>query len=302
MIKFNIRTTHDASELVADIAMQYSRAGVSIEDAADVGDLWNSTLVWDYIEESVLNREKDYVKVSGFYDGEFFEIEEELKNSLKNLMKYCDFCGDLALSYEQISDTNWTEDWKKFYEIINVGNLSVVPIWKKDEAENELKVLINPGSAFGTGEHESTRLCLKLLQKIQVLGKKVMDTGCGSGILGLAALALGAKSCDFRDIDESALNNLRENIGLNGAIGKVECASLLEGITTKYDIILANITADILSRMTNAADCINKDGYLIMSGIIDKYAESLIKQFTDYGFTLLEQETDGIWTGLLLKK
>ena len=180
--------------------------------------------------------------------------------------------------------------------------MQVVPVWKKDEATSEKVVLIDPGSAFGTGEHESTRLCLSLMRELDLVGKKVIDTGCGSGILGIAALKYGAADCLFRDIDESALNNLRENMRLNGVVGRVECASLLEGIAQPVDVVFANITADILAKMTNAADVVKSGGYLVMSGIIDKYADGLLAEYRDRGFTLVKEERDGIWVGLLMQR
>lgn len=301
MIKIICKTTHEGAELIADMMYEYSRAGVVIEDSADVAELWNSTLVWDYLEESVLNRPKE-VSVIGYYDGDFSEISDDLKEKTDRMVEECPFVLPLSFSVEEVHDRDWSEDWKKFYRIIEVGDYQVVPIWKKEEATGKKVVLIDPGSAFGTGEHESTRLCLSLLATIDPEGKKVIDTGCGSGILGIAALKSGAKECLFRDIDASALNNLRENLQLNGVKGQVENESLLEGVEGNADLVLANITADILSRMTNAGEVVKKGGYLIMSGIIDKYRDSLIDLFLQQGFRLVKEERDGIWVGLLLQR
>ena len=301
MIKITVKTTHAGSELVSDLLYEYSRSGVVVEDSEDVADLWNSTLVWDYVEDSVLNRPKE-VSVIGYYDGEYSDISDDLEKRLSEMKEDCPFALPLSVSVENALDTDWSEDWKKCYAIITVGDLQVVPVWKKDEATGKNLVLIDPGSAFGTGEHESTRLCLSLMQRIDLTGKSVIDTGCGSGILGIAAMKKGAKECLFRDIDESALNNLRENLSLNEVNGRVECASLLEGITQPTDVVLANITADILAKMTNAGEVVKQGGYLVMSGIIDKYADGLIARYLERGFRLLREERDGIWVGLLLQK
>ena len=301
MIKITVKTTHEGAEIVSDMLYEFSRSGVVVEDREDVAELWNSTLVWDYLEEDILNRPQE-VSVIGYYDGDYSEISDDLEKKLNDIKSYCPFALPLDLMIEDTDNTDWSEDWKKAYKIISVGDLEVVPVWKKDEAKREKIVLINPGSAFGTGEHESTRLCLALMQEIDLAGKTVIDTGCGSGILGIAALKSGAVSCLFRDIDESALNNLRENLSLNAVGGKVECASLLEGIDTPVDVVLANITADILAKMTNAASVVVKGGYLIMSGIIDKYADGLIKAFRSQGFPLIRELHDGIWVGLLMQR
>ena len=299
MIKIVCLTTHEGSELVADILYEFSRSGVTILDKEDVAELWNSTLVFDYLEDDVLARPEE-VSVIGYYEGEYSEISDDLENSINELRARVSY--PIRLAVEEVKDADWTEDWKQFYEIIRVGDFEVVPVWKKEEASDGIVVLIDPGAAFGTGEHESTRLCLSLLSDLDVEGKTVIDTGCGSGILGIAALKKGAKEVLFRDIDESALNNLRENISLNGVSGKVECASLLEGINVPVDLVLANITADILSRITNAGDVVKKGGYIVMSGIIDKYAPALIELYKSMGFSLVREETDGIWKGLLMRK
>ena len=301
MIKIVCTTTHEGAEIVADVLYEYSRAGVVVEDSEDVAELWNSTLVWDYLEDSVLNRPKE-VKVVGYYDGEYSEISDDLEERISELKTNCPFALPLTLTVEKTENSDWSEDWKKFYKIIEVGDVKVVPVWKKEEVSGGKIVLINPGSAFGTGEHESTRLCLELMSGIELKGKDVIDTGCGSGILGIAALKCGAKKCLFRDIDESALNNLRENLTLNNLRGEVERASLLEDLSEKADVVLANITADILSRMTNAAEIVKKGGYLIMSGIIDKYEKPLLEKFLAMGFALEARRTDGIWVGLRLKR
>ncbi len=301
MIKISIKTTHEGAEIVSDALYQYSRSGVSVDDAADVAELWGSTLVWDYLEESVLNRPKE-VTVTGFYDGDYSEIADDFEETIDHIKENCTFALPLSYSVEEVKEQNWNEDWKKCYKIIEVGKISVVPVWKKEEAKGDISVLIDPGSAFGTGEHESTRLCLKLLSDLPLSGYSVIDTGAGSGILGIASIKLGAKECLFRDIDESALNNLRENLNLNGVSGKVEKASLLEGIDRRVDLVIANITADILSRMTNADQVVKKNGYLVLSGIIDKFRDPLVRQYEKMGFTLEKEERDGIWVGLLFRK
>jgi len=299
MIKITCKTNHDGAEIVADALYEFSRSGVTILDKEDVAELWNSTLVFDYLEEDVLNRPEE-VSIVGYYEGDFSEISDDFEKTMQRIKDNSDF--PLIYETEEVGESNWTEDWKKFYEIIKVSDFRVVPVWKKDEVTDGTVILINPGSAFGTGEHESTRLCLSLLAELDVKEKIVIDTGCGSGILGIAALKKGAKSVLFRDIDESALNNLRENIKLNGVGGTVECASLLEGVPFQADVVLANITADILSRMTNANDVVKKGGYIIMSGIIDKYAPDLISLYEKSGFHLEKELRDGIWVGLLMKR
>lgn len=301
MIKITCTTTHEGAEIVSDVLYEYSRSGVVVEDKSDVAELWNSELVWDYVEDSVLSRPED-VKVIAYYDGKYSEISDDLEKKMQDVRVNCPFALPLDLTVEEVPQEDWSEDWKKFYKIIEVGEIKVVPIWKRNEVTAGKIVYINPESAFGTGEHESTRLCISLMRNIDFNGKSVIDTGCGSGILGIASLRMGAKECLFRDIDASALNNLKENLSLNDVSAQVEQGSLLEGIDQKCDVVLANITADILSKMENADQVVKQGGYLIMSGIIDKFEKPLLEKYLKKGFELVKRETDGIWVGLLLRK
>lgn len=299
MIKITCKTNHEGAELVADALYRYSPSGVTVLDKEDVAELWDSELVFDYLDDAVLERPSE-VSVIGYFEGDFSEISDDIKEVLSRIQKEINV--PISLQTEEVKEEDWSENWKKFYEIIEVGDFRVVPVWKKDEVKDGTVILIDPGSAFGTGEHESTRLCLSLLSELDLTGKSVIDTGAGSGILGIAAAKKGAKSVLFRDIDPSSLHNLRENLELNAVEGRVERASLLDGIEGKVDLVLANITADILSKMTNAGDVVKRGGFLIMSGIIDKYAADLIRLFEGKGFTLVREERDGIWVGLLMRR
>lgn len=299
MIKITCITNHEGAELVADALYHYSPSGVTVLDKEDVAELWDSELVFDYLDDAVLDRPSE-VSVIGYYEGDYSEISDDLEKVLTRIKSEMDI--PLSLCSEEVKEEDWSENWKQFYEIIEVKDFRVVPIWKKDEVKEGTVILIDPGSAFGTGEHESTRLCLSLLSELDLEGKTVIDTGAGSGILGIAAAKKGAKSVLFRDIDPSSLNNLRENLELNAVEGRVERASLLEGIDEKVDLVLANITADILSKMTNADEVVKQGGFLIMSGIIDKYAADLIRLFEKNGFALVKEERDGIWVGLLMRR
>ena len=299
MIKITCKTNHEGAELVADALYRYSPSGVTVLDKEDVAELWDSELVFDYLDDAVLERPNE-VSVIGYYEGDYSEISDDFEEVLSHIRNEMNV--PIILQTEEAKEEDWSENWKKFYEIIEVGDFRVVPVWKKDEVKDGTVILIDPGSAFGTGEHESTRLCLSLLSELDLTGKSVIDTGAGSGILGIAAAKKGAKSVLFRDIDPSSLNNLRENLELNAVAGKVERASLLEGIDEKVDLVLANITADILSKMTNADEVVKRGGFLIMSGIIDKYAVDLIRLFEGNGFFLVKEERDGIWVGLLMQR
>ncbi|MDE5548795.1 MAG: 50S ribosomal protein L11 methyltransferase, partial [Clostridia bacterium] len=186
------------------------------------------------------------------------------------------------------------------------GRVTIVPEWIDYEAEEgEYIVKIDPGMAFGTGEHESTKMCLNLLQAIGMEGKSVIDVGTGSGILALAAAKLGAIAVDAYDIDDNAVKSAKENCILNGLQDKivVENANLLDKTAGKFDVVLANITADVLIMLSQSlGDYMKKDGIVIISGIILKRENDVKYAFEKAGFTITERINMGEWVAFKLSK
>lgn len=301
LYKISVITTTEGSELVGDILLQISSGGVSVEDKADLGELYKGNFIWDYIDDEALTRSDD-VTVTGYSDDE--NAVEFVQNRLKILREASNMqLGSLKIICAKADGGNWEDNWKDCYKRIDVGNVSVLPDWIDSDSCGKIIVRIIPGMAFGTGEHETTRLCLDMLQRIKVEGKILFDIGCGSGILGMAGLLMGAKHCTFRDIDETALRNMSENLKLNSLTGRssVECASLMQGIEGKADVIIANITADILIKMAkDASEHLNSGGQLILSGIIDKYESKVVDCYSEYGFTVTDKANDGCWCALTM--
>lgn len=296
-----IKTTSAASELVADVLFEEGSEGVSVYDGSDFASLINSDVIWDYVDEKAVSADP-VVRVVGCF-AEDKELDA-LKKRLEELRKNCPFdTGSLELTCALIRADNWDEEWKKYYSPIKTGRLVVVPEWINYAAKKGEKIVkMDPGQAFGTGEHESTRICLYLLQKEIKGGEEVIDVGCGSGILAAAAIVAGARHADACDIDPVAVEAAERNARLNGVEGSVRIVlgSLEECAEGKYDVILANITADVLIAMSNGfRDRLKEGGALIMSGVINSRAAQVEEAMKSAGFTLEEKRTDKEWTGYL---
>ncbi len=297
MYKFRVITTHEASELVSSIMFDLEGEGVCIQDPQDFDEIDKFGVVWDY---KTRNSTDGKVFVEGFFvreDKDFVEIE--LRESLNFLKENSTFdVGLLEIQCEEVVDNDWQTEWKKYYSPIILDKIAVYPSWIQP-TDNSLPIVkIEPGSAFGTGEHESTRMCLELIQNIPLRGKDIADVGCGSGILGMAGLVLGAKTCYYSDLDPNAVDNLKVNLELNDLQSRsvYEVASLLEGTSSCYDYIFANITVDILTLLApTVRKHLKENGQIIISGIIAERGDEIIRVFTDYGFKVLAKLSLGDW-------
>lgn len=303
--EITINTTTEGSELVAMILYDCGSDGVSIYDSKDILELIKSDVIWDYIEPAVLEQ-SPIVKVKGFYNEDNFEeVYKNVLSALEELKENSPFClGSLELEVNEIDDTDWVNEWKKYYKPIHIGDIVIVPKWiKYDKAEGEKIVLIDPGMAFGTGAHESTRLCLQLFSEIEEDYECVLDIGAGSGILGITASICGAKNVWLSDIDPLAVKACEENAELNGIKNAtITKADLLENATIKGDVVFANITADILIGLSKSiGNVVKKNGYIILSGIIKARYDDVLNAYLDAGFVLDKSVVLGEWWGIRLK-
>lgn len=200
-------------------------------------------------------------------------------------------------------DSDWKDNWKKYYKPTKVGkHLWIVPAWENISADDGQILKIDPGMAFGTGTHESTQLCLELLQQIDLKSKSVLDVGCGSGILSQAAVKLGAGYADGCDIDTAAVEAANQNAILNGVADKVNYFSsdLIDDINYKYDIVIANIVADIILRLlVNISKVVKSKSYFLASGILQERADEIEKAIKDAGFNIIKTEIKRGWAAIL---
>lgn len=222
------------------------------------------------------------------------DLAQELGEELKRL-------GAVAVSISRVPDEDWSETWKQFFKPRRIGeNLVIRPTWEEYESSPEDKVIVlDPGQAFGTGDHPTTRLCLELMQTIEFRGKDVADVGCGSGILSIGACFLGARYVDAVDIDTLSVEVSKENAALNRV--EFRCVtgdgfSALE--KDQYDIVISNIISAVLIKMApDAASKTKEGGYWIVSGIIKSNWPDVKLAAEKYGFKLNETREEDEWVG-----
>ncbi len=290
-------TNHNDADLISSAMFDVGAGGVSILDKQDFLDLIKSDVIWDYVDESILMQSEE-VKVGTITDVDDNEFLPNLEARLEE-MKACGVqYGEIIV--DEIDAADYENEWKKYYKPIVTKNVTVVPTWIKYEPKDSEKVMrLDPGMAFGTGSHATTRMCLELMD---VEGKDVIDVGCGSGILGIGAKLCGAKSVYMCDIDDQAVRFAIENAKMNGVDAVIEKADLLEGDVTA-DFIFANITADILMRFSKSiGNHLRDDGIILLSGIIDTREDEVRACYEKAGYKVIDRcEQDG-WRALKLTK
>lgn len=305
-------TTTEAQELVADIMWNYTNYGVAISDVLDVVELLNDRKsTWDYIDDAVLKELNSKVTLVKAYIP--LDITEEtvkkINADLETLKENCKGnieTGSLETVKRIVDGDDWIEIWRKHYRPIELGNVLICPAWiERKPKEGQIEVIIDSNMAFGTGEHETTSMVLSLMQKFVSSAETVIDVGTGSGILGIAAAKLGAKKVVMTDIDYVAVKSAKHNCEINGVADKceVDLNNLLDDKNITGDLVLANITADVLLILSESIPAhVKKGGVLIMSGIIKSRVDDVIRRYTEIGFQLEERRDEGEWIALVMKK
>ena len=276
--------------------------GLMIEDYSDFS---LNGMYGELVDESILNADRETVRVSIFVPEEknFAEYKVYLEARLAALGI------NHEISIEGMNEEDWSESWKQYYKPIPLGRVTVVPAWEKYEAkEGEILVRMDPGMAFGTGTHETTRLCAELLEENITAGDYMLDVGSGSGILAICASKLGAAKCAACDIDPIAVRTEKENADRNNC-PNIDCyvSDLLSDVKTidgkAFDIVTANIVADIIIRLApDVGAFIRPDGLFIASGIIDEREADVDAALTKYGLQKLAAKHEKGWCAVLFKK
>lgn len=279
--------------------------GLMIEDYSDIGTQLLDGVYGDLIDESILNADKTKAAVSIYVPAdkplEYYKLHLTERFAALEL--------PVAIEYINLCEDDWAESWKQYYKPIKVGRrLVIVPMWEKYEpAEGEIPVLMDPGMAFGTGTHETTRLCASLLEEYVTPGCTMMDVGCGSGILAICASKLGAGSCRAYDIDEVAVRIAAENVKDNG-LDNIECKKsdlLAQAEKTEggYHVICANIVADVIIRMLPDIGAFMSDKTaLILSGIIDEREGDVLAALDKNGFNVAKICHENGWCAIAVHK
>ena len=307
-IEFTVHTTTEGSELVADIFWNYTNYGVTVCDYNDIVALQSDKRTfWDYMDDDVARPSGD-VLVKCFLPVDI--ADENIRSVLADIEELKERSafplGTLETARREVDGDDWIDIWKKHFRPLHIGEKVVVcPEWiEYAPKEGEAVVRLDSNMAFGTGEHETTAMCLELLQQYLRPGDTVVDVGCGSGILGIAALLMGAGFAYMTDIDYVAVQSAAHNAALNGVDGraKIALSDLLEDADVRGQVMTANITADILCRL---AGSIPKNlcpgGALILSGIIAPKLAQVIAAYEGVGLHLVKQLQRGEWYALAFR-
>ena len=307
-IEITIHTTNEASEIVESILLDYGSTGVAIEDPTTLEENLHDdfgTIVelspTDFPDVGVIV--KGYINELNFDDGTFTRFKAELEQLGQNIN-----IGEFfKIETTTIKDSDWENSWKDYFDILNIGEkFVIVPTWREYEnEENKYVINIDPGMAFGTGGHETTSLCIKNLEKYVKPHDNIIDVGCGSGILSIAASYLTDGEIKAVDLDKLAVDVSHENFALNNLENRiaVEEASLLTKETKKYNVIVANILAHIIELMLDDAYKLLEDGgYYITSGIIKDKKDELLEKMLERGFKLVEETSDNEWYSFVVTK
>ena len=302
----SVDTSHEATDLVSEILQELGAAGVVIEDPALLNEYIRSGL-WDYtdLKES---EETEVVRVKAYW-----ALDEELEGKLQCLAARLDGLasngidkGAGAVSWKAVADEDWAETWKEFFHTEKIGARTVIkPTWEEYEAKaEEIVVELDPGAAFGTGQHATTSLCIRALEELVRPGMTVFDVGTGSGVLAIVAAKLGAKRVEAVDFDPVAVRVARENVRQNGAedVVSTERSDLLKSVAGKADLIIANIIADIIVRLFGEVEgSLAAGGTMLLSGIIEDRLPDVVEAAGQHGFSVEKIEQEKGWAAVVVK-
>ena len=302
----SVDTSHEATDLVSEILQELGAAGVVIEDPALLNEYIRSGL-WDYtdLKES---EETEVVRVKAYW-----ALDEELEGKLQNLSERLASLaqhgidkGAGAVSWKAVADEDWAETWKEFFHTEKIGARTVIkPTWEEYEAKaGEIVVELDPGAAFGTGQHATTSLCIRALEDLVRPGMTVFDVGTGSGVLAIVAAKLGAKRVEAVDFDPVAVRVARENVRQNGAedVVRTERSDLLKSVAGKADLIIANIIADIVVRLFGEVEgSLAAGGTMLLSGIIEDRLADVVEAAGQHGFSVEKIEQEKGWAAIIVK-
>ena len=312
--KFRLKTTTESEDLVSSMLMDLGIQGIEIEDKIPLTQSDKEQMFVDILPEIAAD---DGVAYISFYLEEEEDKESILasvKQELEEMSAYANV-GECTIEESQTEDVDWVNNWKQYFHQFYVDDVLIIPSWEEVKPEDEDKMIIHidPGTAFGTGMHETTQLCIRQIRKFVTEDTTILDVGCGSGILGMLALKFGAKYSVGTDLDPCAIDATYENMEVNG-ITRDQYEVMIGNIIDdkeiqdkvgyeKYDIVVANILADVLVPLTPVIlHQLKPGGIYITSGIIDDKEETVVNCVKAAGLEVLEVTYQGEWVSVTARK
>ncbi|MBN1892468.1 MAG: 50S ribosomal protein L11 methyltransferase [Clostridiales bacterium] len=334
-IEFSVTTTQEASDAICEMLLMLGAGGVSVMDPTDMrnilddpnslafsDDEFYDSLGTDVVIKAYFPSAENGVLTSGHNEripskrsGGLYaeicgtecsvrEVEEQIISRISDISEFLPV-GAADVSHEVVCEEDWADNWKKDYKSFRISDrITISPSWevKRDKAEEGV-VFLDPGSAFGTGTHESTAMCAEIMDRVIHPEDRVLDLGCGSGILSIIADKLGAKYVEAIDVDRTAVDVASENIRFNKAKVHAHVGILLNAHRNDYSLIVANIIADVLLDLCPVfPEYLSENGRLLISGIIDSKKETVLFEYRRRGFVLIEEIRKGDWYAFLIKK
>ena len=312
--KFRLKTTTESEDIVSSMLMDLGIQGIEIEDKVPLTQLDKQQMFVDILPEIAAD---DGVAYISFYLEEEEDKEAILANVKAELQEMGTYLnvGECTIEESQTEDVDWVNNWKQYFHQFYIDDILIIPSWEEVKPEDEDKMIIHidPGTAFGTGMHETTQLCIRQIRKHVTPDTTILDVGCGSGILGMLALKFGAKYSVGTDLDPCAIDATHENMEVNG-LTKDQYEVMIGNIIDdkeiqdkvgyeKYDIVAANILADVLVPLTPViVNQMKKGGIYITSGIIDDKEETVVNAVKAAGLEVLEVTYQGEWVSVTARK
>ena len=312
--QFRLTTTTEAEDIVSSMLMDLGIQGVQIEDKVPLTQGDKEQMFVDILPDMPEDDGKAYLTFYLDEDEDAGAILMQVRRELEEMRRYLDV-GECTIEESQTEDVDWVNNWKKYFHQFYIDDILVIPSWENVEPKDQDKMIIHidPGTAFGTGMHETTQLCIRQLKKYVTEDTEILDVGCGSGILGMLALKFGAKHSVGTDLDPCAIDATHENMEVNG-IRKDQYEVMIGNIIDdkevqdkvgyeKYDIVVANILADVLIPLTPVIlHQLKAGGIYITSGIIDVKEEVVVEAVKASGLEVLEVNHQGEWVSVTARK
>ncbi|HJB82766.1 MAG TPA: 50S ribosomal protein L11 methyltransferase [Candidatus Mediterraneibacter intestinavium] len=312
--KFRLKTTTAAEDIVSSMLMDLGIQGVEIEDRIPLTQADKEQMFVDILPEIEADDGTAYLSFYLEEDEDKEKVLADVKRELKEMSEYVDV-GECLIEESQTEDVDWVNNWKQYFHQFYVDDILIIPSWEDVRPDDEDKMIIHidPGTAFGTGMHETTQLCIRQLRKYVTESTRILDVGCGSGILGMLALKFGAAYSVGTDLDPCAIDATYENMEVNGITRdryEVMIGNIIDDkeIQDKvgygcYDIVVANILADVLVELTPViVSQLKPGGIYITSGIIDDKEETVTEAVKAAGLTVLGVTYQGEWVCVTARK